>query len=179
MVLMPEGGGLAISAGYPPEDRLDDKSMASAEWAWSNDERAGRGSTTLPPSDWLFLPLKTGRGPVGVLGVQIDGGQEFLSPEQSRLLDMLAGQAAVAIERTTLVADVEQARVATETERLRSALLSSLSHDLRTPLVSIMGASTRLLPYEDTIDADSRRELVKPIPAHGRASCRERVCQYV
>src|SRR3546814_16599772 len=88
--------------------------MAAAEWAWSNDERAGRGSTTRPTSDWLFLPLKTGRGPVGVLGVQIDGGQEFLSPEQSRLLDMLAGQAAVAIERTTLVADVEQARVATE-----------------------------------------------------------------
>src|SRR3546814_6675117 len=71
---------------------------------------------------------------------------------------MLAGQEAVAIERTTLVADVEQARDATETERLLSALLSSLSHDLRTPLVSIMGESTSLPTYEDTIDDVSRSE---------------------
>jgi two-component system sensor histidine kinase KdpD len=86
-------------------------------------------------------------------------GQELLAPEDSRLLGVLADQAAVAIERTTLVADVEAARLATETERLRSALLSSLSHDLRTPLVSILGAATSLIKYDDALNPKDRREL--------------------
>jgi len=102
---------------------------------------AGLGSSTLPSADWLFVPLKTAAGGAGALGIQIDG-KSLLSPEDSRLLETLADQAAVAIERTSLVADVEAARLANETERLRSALLSSLSHDLRTPLVSILGAAT-------------------------------------
>ena len=123
---------------------------------------SGRGSTTLPVSDWLFLPLKTARGPVGVLGVQM-AGQELLAPEDSRLLETLADQAAVAIERTTLVADVEAARLASETERLRSALLSSLSHDLRTPLVSILGAASSLISYGDDLDGKDRRDLAATI----------------
>jgi two-component system sensor histidine kinase KdpD len=90
-------------------------------------------------------------------------GQELLAPEDSRLLETLADQAAVAIERTTLVADVEAARLANETERLRSALLSSLSHDLRTPLVSILGAAASLINYGDEIDTNDRRELAATI----------------
>jgi two-component system, OmpR family, sensor histidine kinase KdpD len=163
LVLLPQDGRLTLSAGYPPEDRLDEKSMAAAQWAWTKGTVAGRGSDTLPTSDWLFLPLKTGRGPVGVLGVQIEEGQELPSPEQSRLIDTVADQAAVAIERTMLVSDVEQARIAAETERLRSALLSSLSHDLRTPLVSIIGASSSLISYGDTIDGAGRLELAQTI----------------
>ena len=144
--------GWAIAAGYPPEDQIGDKDAAAADWTWTNGRPSGRGSTTLPVSDWLFLPLKTARGPVGVLGVQM-AGQELLAPEDSRLLETLADQAAVAIERTTLVADVEAARLASETERLRSALLSSLSHDLRTPLVSILGAASSLISYGDDLTA--------------------------
>jgi two-component system sensor histidine kinase KdpD len=90
-------------------------------------------------------------------------GQELLAPEDSRLLETLADQAAVAIERTTLVADVEAARLASETERLRSALLSSLSHDLRTPLVSILGAATSMISYGDDLDPKDRRELAVTI----------------
>ncbi|WP_207459028.1 sensor histidine kinase KdpD [Azospirillum sp. SYSU D00513] len=158
-----EGGGLEIRAGFPPEDRLDEKAMAAARWAWDNGKPAGRGSTTLPSSDWLFLPLRTGRGEVGVLGVQLGAGTELLSPEQSRLLETLADQAAVAIERTALVSDVETARVAAETERLRAALLSSLSHDLRTPLVSILGAASSLHDYGGTLGEGERAELTQTI----------------
>jgi two-component system sensor histidine kinase KdpD len=162
LVLMPRDGRLTITAGYPPEDQIDERDDAAANWTWTNGRPAGRGSTTLPTADWLFLPLKTARGQVGVLGVQMPG-QELLAPEDSRLLETLADQTAVAIERTTLVADVETARVTSETERLRAALLSSLSHDLRTPLVSILGAATSLINYGDDLDANDRRDLAATI----------------
>ncbi len=163
LVLLPAGSGLTIAAGYPPEDQLDDRSAAAADWAWSHGKPAGRGSTTLPTSLWLFLPLKTARSAVGVLGVQMIEDADLPSPAQMRLLETLADQGAVAIERTTLVADIETARVATERERLRSALLSSLSHDLRTPLVSIMGAASSLISYPDKLDATSRNDLAQTI----------------
>ena len=162
LVLLPDDTRLVIAAGYPPEDQISDKDAAAADWTWTNGRPAGRGSTTLPAADWLFLPLKTARSSVGVLGVQM-AGQESLSPEDTRLLEALADQGAVAIERTTLVADVEAARLATETDRLRSALLSSLSHDLRTPLVSILGAASSLINYGDNLDAKDGRELATTI----------------
>ncbi len=163
LVLLPTSEGLLeIAAGYPPEDKLEERETAAASWTWSSGKPSGRGSTTLPASEWLFLPLKTVRGPVGVMGVQIEG-KDVLSPEESRLVETLADQAAVAIERTTLVADVEAARLASETERLRSALLSSLSHDLRTPLVSILGAATSLLNYHDSLSDENRRDLAETI----------------
>ncbi len=163
MVLLPTDKHLAIAAGYPPEDQLDDKSAAAADWAWSHGGIAGRGSTTLPAALWLFIPLKTSRSAVGVLGVQMLEDADIPSPDQMRLLETLADQAAVAIERTTLVADIETARVATERERLRSALLSSLSHDLRTPLVSILGAASSMLSDELSLDDDARRDLTQTI----------------
>jgi len=163
LVLLPGPQGLRIAAGYPPEDQLDERSMAAAEWAWGHGKPAGRGSATLPTALWLFLPMKTARGAVGVLGVQMMEDADLPSPEQTRLLETLADQGAVAIERTTLVADIELARVAAESERLRAALLSSLSHDLRTPLVSIMGAASSLIIDEARLDVASRRELAQTI----------------
>lgn len=166
LVLMPEpdGGqaGLRIAAGYPPEDRLDDVSAAAAQWAWSNERIAGRGTATLPAAGWLFLPMKTARGGIGVLGVRQDSDLPP-PPDQRQLLDVLADQAAIAIERTMLVSDIETARVATERERLRAALLSSLSHDLRTPLVSIMGAASSLISYGLTLTDPQRGELSQTI----------------
>ncbi|MEI6559376.1 MAG: sensor histidine kinase KdpD, partial [Rhodospirillaceae bacterium] len=163
LVLMRKDTGLEIVAGYPPEDQLDTVSAAAANWAWNHGKTAGRASGTLPGAEWLFLPLRTARGPVGVLGVAMAGPDKLLSPEQTRLLDALAGQAAVAIERTTLVSDIEQARLLTETERLRSALLSSISHDLRTPLVAITGSVTSLLSYWPTFAPETREELLLTI----------------
>ncbi|MBY0429693.1 MAG: GAF domain-containing protein, partial [Rhodospirillales bacterium] len=164
LVLMADNHhGLTIAAGYPPEDQLDDKSAAAAEWSWTHGKIAGRGSATLPAALWLFIPLKTARAPAGVLGVQMMEDADMPSPDQMRLLETLADQAAIAIERTLLVADIEAARVAGERERLRSALLSSLSHDLRTPLVSIMGAASSLITYDEALDDANRRDLAQTV----------------
>ena len=169
LVLLPQDDRLVVKGGYPPEDVLDSKSEAAAQWAWSHGQRAGRGSETLPAADWLFVPLKTHRGPVGVLGVQMDE-QTLLTPDHSRLLDTLADQAALAFERTKLVADVEAAEIAQEKEQLRTALLSSLSHDLRTPLVSILGSATSLLTYEDQLAGTGAARARADHPGGGRAA---------
>ncbi len=163
ILLTPERDGLAVVAGYPPEDQIDDKSQAAAEWAWKHDKVAGRGSATLPAALWLFLPLKTAHRSVGVLGVQMAEDADLPSIEQMQLLEALADQAAIAIERSDLMADIEAAKVVTERERLRSALLSSLSHDLRTPLVSIMGSASSLLSYDAMLDETKRHDLAQTI----------------
>ncbi len=163
MLLLPEAEGIAVRAGYPPEDELDEADLAAARWSWEHNRAAGRGADTLPGAKRLFLPLRTGRGPVGVLGIDRDRPGPLLTPDSRRLLDALADQVAVAIERITLAEDIDRARVQAETERLRAALLTSISHDLRTPLASIIGAMTSLRSYGDAYDKASREELMSTI----------------
>jgi two-component system, OmpR family, sensor histidine kinase KdpD len=163
VMLLPEGDGIAVRAGYPPEDRLDDADLAAARWSWDHDRPAGRGADTLPGAKRLFLPLRTGRGAVGVIGIERDSPGPLLTPDEQRLLDALSDQAAVAIERIKLVADVDAARILAETERLRSALLTSISHDLRTPLAAILGAVTSLRSYGGLYAAAEREELTSTI----------------
>ncbi|MBC8050761.1 MAG: sensor histidine kinase KdpD, partial [Chitinophagales bacterium] len=168
LVLLPNSENrLLIAAGYPPEDQLDMKDWGAAEWAWTNGKPAGWRSDTLPAADWLFLPLKTRRGAVGLLGVSFKNRSQPLSSEQWRLLEALVGQVAIAVERTNLASDIEEARVFTETEQLRSALLSSVSHDLRTPLVSIIGSATSLSSYGHTLSDENRKQLVQTILDEG------------
>src|SRR6516162_312004 len=134
VLLLPESGSIAVKAGYPPEDTLDDADIAAANWAWENDRSAGRGSDTLPGAKRLFLPMRTGRGAIGVIGIDSDKPGPLLTPDQRRLLDALIDQAALAIERVYLVEDVDRAKRTIETDRLRSALLTSILHDLGTAL---------------------------------------------
>ena len=163
LVLLPQKDRkLQIAAGYPPEDQLALKDRGAAEWAWEHAQPAGWKSDTLPAADWLFLPMKTRRGMVGLLGVSFKDRQRPLAPDQWRLLGTLVDQVAVAVERTNLASDIEEARLLTETEQLRSALLSSVSHDLRTPLVSILGSATTPARM-DNLTETSRKELVTTI----------------
>ena len=97
------------------------------------------------------------------MGIESDRPGPLLSPDQRRLLDALGDQAAVSIERITLAEDVDRARLVAETERLRSALLTSLSHDLRTPLASILGAATSLEAYDALLDRQGKRDLLRTI----------------
>jgi len=152
-----------VRAGYPPEDELEEADLAAAKWAWGHNRPAGRGADTLPGAKWLFLPMRTGRGPVGLVGIDPGRPGALLTPDQRRLLDALMDQAAIAIERVTLAEDVDRAKLAAETERLRSALLTSISHDLRTPLASILGSATSLKSYGPMLDEASRRELAATI----------------
>ncbi|HEV8025862.1 MAG TPA: sensor histidine kinase KdpD [Stellaceae bacterium] len=165
VLLLPEGNGLAVRAGYPPEDQLDDADLAAARWSWDHNRAAGRGADTLPGARRLFLPLRTGRGPVGVLGIDSDKPGPLLTPDGRRLLDALADQGAIAMERITLAEDVDRTRVMAETERLRAALLTSISHDLRTPLAAIIGSLTSLRGYGKTYDEETRDELLTTVQA--------------
>jgi len=163
VILLPEGESVSVRAGYPPEDMLDDDDVAAAKWVWEHGAPAGRGADTLPGGKWLFLPMRTGRGVVGVVG--LDNGKQgpLLSPDQRRLFDALADQAALAIERINLAEDIDRNRLSAETERLRSALLTSISHDLRTPLASILGAASSLKAYEASLDKAAKAELLGSI----------------
>jgi two-component system, OmpR family, sensor histidine kinase KdpD len=163
VLLLPDGDTLAVRAGYPPEDVLDDADLAAARWAWEHATPAGRGADTLPGAKRLFLPMRTGRGMIGIIGLDGDRPGPLLTPDQRRLLDSLSDQAALAIERIALVQDIDRARIAAETERLRSALLTSISHDLRTPLASILGSASSLKAYRDTLDRDAQDELLQTI----------------
>src|SRR5205085_5998188 len=102
VLLLSEDGVLTVKAGYPPEDQLDSADLAAANWAWSNDRPAGRGSDTLPGAKRLFLPMRTGRGSIGVIGIDDDRTGPLLTPDQRRLLDALVDQGALAIERVLL-----------------------------------------------------------------------------
>src|SRR5262249_55113010 len=125
VLLLPDDGSISVKAGYPPEDTLDAADLAAAKWAWENNRLAGRGSETLPGAKRLFLPMRTGRGGIGIVGIDSDKPGPLLTPDQRRLLDALMDQAALAIERVRLVEDLERARRAAEADRLRSALLTS------------------------------------------------------
>ncbi|HWA47041.1 MAG TPA: sensor histidine kinase KdpD [Dongiaceae bacterium] len=168
VLLLPESGELQVRVGYPPEEELDEADLAAAKWSWSHGQPAGRSSDTLPGAKRLFLPLRTERGLVGIMGLdrppsEIRAEATLLSPDERRLLDALADQAAVAIERITLAADIDQARVTGETERMRSALLTSISHDLKTPLASIIGSITSLRKFWPTFDEKTRDGLLETV----------------
>ena len=128
VLLMPvkDGDGLEVASGYPPEDQLDPADMAAARWTWENNRAAGRGADTLPGGKRLFLPLRTGSGPVGVIGIDRDAAGPLLTPDERRLLDALCDQAAVAIERISLAKGLDEARVLAETENERHPLLERL-----------------------------------------------------
>ncbi|MBV8120518.1 MAG: sensor histidine kinase KdpD [Alphaproteobacteria bacterium] len=162
VLLLPEqeSGRLQVASAYPPEDRLDEADMAAAQWCWEHNHPTGRGSDTLPGGKWLFLPLRTGSGPVGVIGIERDSPGPLLTPDERRLLDALNDQAAVAIERVSLVRRLAEERVRAESDRLRAALLTSISHDLRTPLASILGTVSSLRSYADKYGAADRDELL-------------------
>jgi two-component system sensor histidine kinase KdpD len=165
VICLPDAdGALQVKAGFPPEDDLDQAELGAAKWSFENNRPAGRGSETLPGAKRLFLPLRTGSGAVGVVGLARGQRSEMLlTPDERRLLDALMDQSAVAIERVKLAAQINEARLAAETERLRAALLTSLSHDLKTPLASILGAVTSLKKYRDVFQAPERDELTSTI----------------
>jgi len=168
IMLLPQSGSreLEVAAGYPPDDTLSVRDHSAANWAWDHGEPAGWTTATLPTSDWLFLPLTTARGTQGILGVAFDNAR-MIATEQRQLLNSLADQVALALDRTQLVTDLEDARLVSETDRLRSALLSSVSHDLRTPLVSIIGAAATLRDSEHLLSAKAAGQLVETIHEEG------------
>jgi len=163
ILLLSTDGVLRPAAAHPPGTTLSEHDLGAAQWAWQHGLSSGRATDTLPGISWMFLPLRTARGTVGVLGVRFEMGAGEISPRRRRLIEGLADQAAVGIESARLRQDIEQARVYAETEKLRTALLSSVSHDLRTPLASIIGAASSLLTYGKDYDETTSRDLLQTI----------------
>ncbi len=163
VILLPEEGSIAVKAGYPPDDSLADADIAAARWAWEHNRPAGRAADTLPGAKRLYLPLRTAREAVGVIGLDNDRQGPLLTPEQQRLFDALADQAALAIERVQLVSDVDRAKLAAETDRLRTALLTSISHDLKTPLAAIMGSADMLKDIGPDLPEEARKDLLSTV----------------
>ncbi|ACH39613.1 osmosensitive potassium channel sensor histidine kinase KdpD, KdpD and USP_OKCHK domain-containing [Citrifermentans bemidjiense Bem] len=159
-VLLPEGERLELQAASGGLT-LDTKEHAVADWSFRNSSPAGRGTETLGSSELLYLPLLTSGDVLGVLGVRLKSETEYTSPLTRRLLHAFATQTAFAIERVLLVKQAEQAQILRARENLERALLNSISHDLRTPLVSISGALGALRDRTTYLEEESRRDLLE------------------
>ncbi|MBI5596550.1 MAG: sensor histidine kinase KdpD [Elusimicrobia bacterium] len=146
VALLPGGDGLLnVKAGSGQPPVLDDKERSVAQWVFDLGQPAGLGTQTLSVVDALYLPLQGGSGPTGVLRVRPRTGPRPFDADQRLILESLVRQIALALEVETLQEDVRATKLRAEAERLRSALLSSVSHDLRTPLSAIIGSAGSLL----------------------------------
>ena len=161
LVLMGEGEELNIRAASPAHiDTMDEGSWAASRWAFARGEQTGRGTATLPSAAWRFFPVRTVRGAFGVLGVR---PAEALGQGELQAMLSLSDQAASALERVRLTAEAARAEAQAETQKLRTALLNSLSHDLRTPLTGIRGAAGSLRTSWDSLPAETRLDLLASI----------------
>ncbi len=164
------GADTAASEGT----KLTDTDLGAAEWAQRHGQATGRYTDTLSGSPWWFLPLRHDQGTLGVAGLRFAADHPRLAFEQRRLAEAMADDIGQAALRTRLVSDLETARVSGETERLRSALLSSVSHDLRSPLASMIGSASSLASYSEAMSAEDRRSLLETIQLEG-----ERLDRYI
>ncbi|MBI3438933.1 MAG: sensor histidine kinase KdpD, partial [Proteobacteria bacterium] len=160
VVLAPTAGALDPIAEAPGPEMLGVDDLAAAQWAFVHRRPAGRGSDTLHGARWLFMPVPGERGFVGVLGVRPLDEAARLDPEQGRVLDLIAAQAGIALDRARFAHDAADARVEAESERLKGTLLSSVSHDLRTPLATVRTAIESLQQFAHKHDAETRKELL-------------------
>jgi two-component system sensor histidine kinase KdpD len=176
VVLRREGEGrpLRVVAEAPAGAEVEPNDLAAAEWVAGHDQTAGRYTDTLAGSAWWFAPLSVERGCLGVVGLRFPAAQKMLSLEQRTLADAMVQQIALAADRVALVSDLESTRVESETERLRTALLSSVSHDLRSPLAAVIGAASSLSAYGESMPEADRRELLGSIRSEG-----ERLDRYI
>ncbi|WP_431305527.1 ATP-binding protein [Sediminicoccus sp. BL-A-41-H5] len=154
-----------LRAAYPTEVTPDEGAMAAARWAMAQGRPAGRGTATLPASAWRFLPLAAQRDgqtiTLGLLGLR--PVMDAPDPEADRAIAALLDQAAVALERARLAETAAQARARGQAEALRTALLTSLGHDLRTPLTAIRGAAETLRTSGEALSPATRADLLASI----------------
>jgi two-component system sensor histidine kinase KdpD len=160
IILLAEKGQLVLSASSE-ERTLDSSERTAAEWAFQQGRPAGAHTGTFSYASFNYIPMLTSHGTVGVIGVWFGDQHEELHPEQMRQLSAFVTKAAMSIERGLFAEQASQAEVLRATEKLQTALLNSISHDLRTPLASITGVLSSLRLEDGLIDQDTRRELVE------------------
>ena len=161
VVLLPKGEDLVPIAGAPSLPELDASDMTAARWAWEKGEPAGWGAGTLPQIGWTFFPLQGLSARAGVAG--IEAGKLKRGSEEERLALALLGQGAVALERAELAAGAVEHETLRRSDHLRAALMNSISHDLRTPLSTVLGAATTLIDYGATLTEPVKADLLLSI----------------
>ncbi len=161
LLLLPVEGDLKTLAAWPPDTEPDVADLTAARWAHEKREHAGFGTGTLPNSRFHFRPLMSPHGVVGVCGVEL--AEETLNPTDERMLTAILDQTAVAIDRARLSQESVDQAAQLEGERYRDALLSSISHDLKTPLATITGAVSSLREFGDRMQPESRDDLLQSI----------------
>jgi two-component system sensor histidine kinase KdpD len=170
-VLLPDdAGGLAALTGGAAAP--SDAAQGVARWVLEHGQPAGVGTDTLPGADALYVPITTSGRALGVLRVETRETRQARDPIERQLLEAIADQAGIAFERAALAARSEQEQMATQAERLRSSLLSSLSHDLRTPLAGIEGAASALRDGAEALSPNARSELAQTILEEARRMMR-------
>lgn len=165
MLLLPSRDDVQVRYAWPPEDELPARDLAAARWAQSHGEPAGAGTGTMPTAGWHFRPLKTAVRTLGVLGL---AGEQAPSGDEAQTIDAVLDQGAVALERISFGADAARVEAMTQTEKLRAALLSSVSHDLRTPLTGILGAASSLRRDGERLAAEDSQALLGTIEDEAR-----------
>ncbi|HZZ70219.1 MAG TPA: sensor histidine kinase KdpD [Phenylobacterium sp.] len=160
VVLTPVGEDIVIAAAAPPLDALSPADMAAARWAWEKGEPAGEGTGTLPNAAWTFRPLQGVKSRAGVVGVE---PRAVASEDGERFVSALLDQGAVALERAEFAAEAASAEALRRSDRLRSALFNSISHDLRTPLSTVLGSATTLIDFGNTLAPKVRDDLLQSI----------------
>ncbi len=168
-VLLPDPSGrVEIPVGTTPAFPMDEKERSVAQWVFQHGRIAGAGTDTLGGALALYLPMVASAGVIGVVGLRSPDSARFREPIQLRLLETFVGQSALAVERAQLAERAQREQLEIEAERLRTSLLSSLSHDLRTPLGAITGAASSLLEDRGGLSQPAQRDLAATILEESR-----------
>lgn len=164
VILLPDDQRkLQVRAFSNSEYPLAESERAVATWVFEHQQIAGKGTDTLGGAEGRYIPLNSEQGTCGVLGIMSKNKERYLQPEQQRLLEAFASLTALAVTRISLVEKAREMQLLSESDKLRTALLNSISHDLRTPLASMIGAVTSLVEDNDLYDEVSRNDLLQTI----------------
>jgi two-component system sensor histidine kinase KdpD len=166
-IFLPGPGGRLVPSSTPAKNAIGQDELGVAQWVYDHHEPAGMGTDTLPGAKALYLPLKGAHELIGVMGIQPTEAPGRMEPDQRHLLEAFANQTAVALERAILGERNRESQRQVDREQLRNALLSSVSHDLRTPLGGITGAASTLLADRGGLPEAARRDLLETIHEEG------------
>ncbi len=176
-LILDEKGELAVSEIRSGTFPVDGKELSVARWVFDNRHAAGLGTDTLPASKALYLPMIASTGVIGVIGVLPENPKKWFDPEDIHFLESFVNQTAMAMERIILAKEAHEERLRAEAQNVRNTFLSSVSHDLRSPLAVVSGAASTLLEKDTSLDQSARLELLKTI--HEETDRLERIIRNV